>query len=61
MKVYYHSTDGGIKSGEVEINTLEDLLNFRKTLAINEEIVLSSYRSEEDENFQIEIYNNYRE
>lgn len=51
----------GDKTGEVVINTIDDLLNFRKTLAKGEEVIISSWKSEEDDTFELEIYDGYRE
>ena len=51
----------GSKKGEVIINTLDDLLNFRKTLAKGEEVIISSWHSDKDDVFELEIYDTYRE
>ena len=61
MKIYYSSTSDTIKVGEIEIKSLEDLQLFRKTIAFNEEIIISKYSSDKDDIFQIEIYDAYRE
>ncbi len=61
MKIYYSSTSGSIKSGEIEVKSLEDLQLFRKTITLNEAIIISRYSSDKDDIFQIEIYDDYRE
>lgn len=58
--VKYKNVYGDIK-GEVIINNLEELLNFRKYLAKGEEIILSRWNSDEDDIFEIEIYDAFRE
>ena len=58
--VKYKNVDGTVK-GEVIINTLDDILNFRKTLAKGEEVIISSWNSDKDDVFELEIYDNYRE
>jgi len=60
-KIITYSNVIGNKKGEVRINTLEDLLNFRKTTAKGEEIIISRWTSEEDNVFELEIYDSYRE
>ena len=60
-QVVIYSNVSGTKKGEVTINTLEDLLNFRKTIAKGEEIIISSWTSEKDNVFELEIYDSYRE
>lgn len=61
MKVLYSSVSGEIKLSEIEINTLEDLQQFRRTIAKNEEIILSRWNDSNDDIFIIEIYDAYRE
>jgi hypothetical protein len=51
----------GDKKGEGVINNLDDLLNFRKTIAKGKEIILSQWNSNKDDTFEIEIYDTYRE
>ncbi len=51
----------GTEKGEVIINSLDDLLNFRKTLAKGEEVIISSWSSDKDDLFELEIYDTYRE
>jgi len=51
----------GDNQGEVIVNNLDDLLNFRKTIAKGEEIILSRWSSDKDDTFEIEIYDTYRE
>jgi S-adenosylmethionine:tRNA-ribosyltransferase-isomerase (queuine synthetase) len=45
----------GDNQGEVIINNLNDLLNFRKTIAKGKEIILSRWMSDKDDTFEIEI------
>lgn len=58
--VKYKNVDG-TKKGEIVINTLDHLLNFRKTLAKGEEVIISSWYSDKDDIFELEIYDDYRE
>ena len=58
--IKYTNVHGDI-NGEIIINNLDDLLNFRKTIAKGEEIILSSWSSDKDDTFDIEIYDGYRE
>lgn len=58
--IKYHNVYHNIK-GEVIINSLDDLLNFRKTIGKGEEIIISRWSSEKDDLFELEIYDSYRE
>ena len=58
--VKYTNVYSSIK-GKVVINNLEDLLEFRKTIAKGEELIISAWRSDEDDTFELEIYDDYRE
>ena len=61
MKVQYKSVSGEIESSEIEINTLEDLQQFRRTIAKNEEIILSRWNDSNNDIFRIKIYDDYLE
>jgi len=61
MKVLYSSVSGEIERSKIEINTLGDLQEFRKTIAIGQEIILSRWYDSDNDIFSIEIYDDYRE
>ena len=61
MKIKYTKTSDWNFKEDIEIVTLEDLQNFRKTLAKGEEIVISRWSSDKDDIFELEIYDTYRE
>jgi hypothetical protein len=58
--VKYKNVYGDVK-GVVIINNLDDLLNFRKTLAKGEEVIISRWNSDKDDVFELDIYDGYRE
>jgi hypothetical protein len=61
MRIKYTKTSDWNFKGEAEIFNLEDLQNFRKTLAKGEEVIISRWSSDKDDIFELEIYNTYGE